>query len=104
MPEREAITMEPGDLFVVVSDGIFEAKSPGDELFGTERTIAAIRAHMDEGAEAIVTGLRAAVEAFTEGRPAGDDRTGVVVMRSPLDGARSPGASDDSRRTRRRSP
>jgi serine phosphatase RsbU (regulator of sigma subunit) len=72
--------MEPGDVFAAISDGIFEA-ARGEEEFGAERVQQVIREHREAGAAEILTAIREAQERFTEGGPAGDDRTMVLVKR-----------------------
>lgn len=75
------IELAAGDVYAVFSDGIFEARSPEGEQFGTERTQDALRAVRDGTALDAIEAVRLAVEKFTHGAPADDDRTGVVVKR-----------------------
>lgn len=76
-------TLEPGDLFAVISDGITEAEEQPGRPFGIERTCEVIRAHHAAGAEGVMHALTLAVARFTNGAAAGDDRTMVIVRRSP---------------------
>lgn len=77
------IPLAPGDIFAVLSDGIFEAKGEsGDEEFGLERTVEVLRSHHSATATEILTHIREAVDEFTAGAPADDDRTIVLVKRS----------------------
>jgi len=71
----------PGDIYAAISDGIFESEGPAGEEFGIERVQAILREHRGESAAAIVARIRQAVDAFTEGAPAADDRTIVLIMR-----------------------
>jgi sigma-B regulation protein RsbU (phosphoserine phosphatase) len=64
----------PGDVLLLYTDGITEARSPAGELFGIER-LDRVLAGCDGGARQIVERILAAVERFTGGRPASDDRT-----------------------------
>ncbi|MEM9166468.1 MAG: PP2C family protein-serine/threonine phosphatase [Planctomycetota bacterium] len=78
-PFGEPFTMSPGDLLVLYTDGITEAFSPEDELFGTERLDAAIA--LGEGdPERTRRAILAAVDAHAAGRPRDDDQT-LLVMR-----------------------
>ena len=77
----EPFALEPGDLYVVLSDGIYEAQDPDDEKFGTERVVEVVRAHRHHPPKQILMELRRAVEAFSKGRPADDDRTAVIIKR-----------------------
>jgi sigma-B regulation protein RsbU (phosphoserine phosphatase) len=85
--ERGVVSIEPGDLLVLYTDGITEARGPGAggerEEFGLDRLIAVCRDHRQRPAGDIVEAVFAAVESFAGGRPANDDRTVVVVRRSP---------------------
>lgn len=72
---------EPGDIFILLSDGYYEASNPRNEMFGVDRVITAVRASMHKPAAEIVTDLRQALLAFCEGRPADDDQTALIVKR-----------------------
>jgi phosphoserine phosphatase len=75
--------LEPGDIFAVMSDGIFEALAPdGEEEFGIDRTVALIRRYRSASLDDLLAGLRAAVNRFTDGAPAHDDRTVILCRRS----------------------
>jgi serine phosphatase RsbU (regulator of sigma subunit) len=76
------LAMDPGDLFLVFSDGIYESTDPSDEEFGVERTMELIRRHKDAPASEIMKRIREAVEKFTRGAPAADDRTGILIKRA----------------------
>ena len=74
-------TLVTGDYLVFCSDGIVEAENEAGELFGFERTAAAIQAACDSApaaAEALVR-LIDAVDVFAGAALQGDDRTVVVV-------------------------
>jgi phosphoserine phosphatase len=73
------IDMQPGDLFVVLSDGIYEAMNPAMEQFGTQRICDLISANHDSSATALVDIIRDAVNTFADGRAADDDRTGLII-------------------------
>ena len=62
-PAADPITLEPGDIVVLVTDGIQEAMSPTGEQFGTERLLEVVRAtpHEEGGSnrrESLPCGLR----------------------------------------------
>lgn len=73
------IPMRPGDLFVAFSDGIFEAINLAGEPFGTQRIMDILTTYQRLSATQIITALRDAVTAFTNGRPASDDRTAIII-------------------------
>ncbi len=74
--------MRPGELLVVVSDGVTEAMDPSGALYGGRRVAArlmALRAD-DTSAGAIVDGLLADARAFAAGADPRDDMT-VLALR-----------------------
>ena len=75
------LTMAPGDIFAVMSDGTFEATSPAGEEFGAERVREVIRARRDGTAAEILAAVRQAEERFTRGQAPVDDRTIIIVKR-----------------------
>jgi sigma-B regulation protein RsbU (phosphoserine phosphatase) len=78
----EPIVMQPGDIFAVLSDGIYEAANASGELFGTERTIEVIRENRDRSADEIMQAIRQAVTDYTHNAPPEDDRTGIIIKRT----------------------
>ena len=74
---QATLSLECGDCLLLYTDGISEAHNPlvaGRDLFGVERLDAALLDH-DGGAQGLIDGVLAAVEAFTGGQPPADDRT-----------------------------
>src|SRR5262249_27975038 len=69
------IKLEVGDLILLLTDGIEEAVSPKDELFGMERAIDVVRKFQNESASRIVSELYNAVVAFSGDVPQQDDFT-----------------------------
>jgi serine phosphatase RsbU (regulator of sigma subunit) len=76
------LALGPGDVVAVLSDGLFEARNAAREQFGAERVLDVLRANHQESAPKILLALRAALDEFTAGTPAGDDRTAVIVKRT----------------------
>jgi len=91
--DAPSLTLEPGDLLVVLTDGVEEAADADAGLFGAERVLEIIRSRRHLPAQAIVKALHAATRAFAhEGRQA-DDVTVVVVRVLPdsvVDGRPTP--------------
>lgn len=73
------LILASGDLVILLTDGIEEAAAPDDELFGTERALAVVRAHRAESARAIVEALYRAARDFSQGGPQDDDISAIVV-------------------------
>lgn len=69
----------PGQIFVVYSDGITEMTGEGDEEYGEERLLEAVRSNKDLPASEIVAAVLRDVEVFSAGKEQMDDMTLVVV-------------------------
>jgi sigma-B regulation protein RsbU (phosphoserine phosphatase) len=83
--ERGFVTMRPGDLLVLYTDGVTETRGRGEdgwEEYGVERLLEVVRTRRDQPAEAIIEAIFEDLDRFGRGRPAADDRT-VVVVRYP---------------------
>ncbi len=80
---RPAVTLEmqPGDIFVLLSDGIYEYHNAQGEQFGTQRVGELIMAHRDQPVAALSALLLDAVTAHAAGAPQADDITVVLVKR-----------------------
>ena len=82
LPERtppQCIHMLPGDMFAVISDGIFESRGYDDNLFGIDRVQESLREFRHLPASQMIAQLLQRLEVFTKGRPADDDRTAIVI-------------------------
>jgi PAS domain S-box-containing protein len=78
-PTRTGIALQPGDLLLLLTDGILEARSPDGEAFGVQRALDVIRVYRADSARQIAVNLYHAVRAFTQETPQQDDITAVVV-------------------------
>jgi serine phosphatase RsbU (regulator of sigma subunit) len=74
----EEASLEGGDLLVLVSDGVTEASSGNGETFGERRLLAALGAHRELRAGALIRAVSDTVTDFCEGGPA-DDLTIVAA-------------------------
>ena len=77
--EHDTVTLEAGDLVVVCSDGVTEARNAAGEEFGRERLIEAVSGTHGSKPEAVLERLFEAVRRFSEGTPQGDDITALVL-------------------------
>jgi sigma-B regulation protein RsbU (phosphoserine phosphatase) len=75
------VTMEPGDILVLFSDGVTEAVNPADEDFGEQRLADLVASLRERPANEIVEAIHAEVAKFTQGAPPADDITVVVARR-----------------------
>ena len=73
------VVLAPGELLVLLTDGIEEASAPAGELFGTDRALDVVRRHRDKPARAIVEALYDATRDFAKGAAQLDDITAIVV-------------------------
>lgn len=78
-PIGAAITLQPGDLVLLLTDGVLEATAPDGTVFGFERAIDLVRVCREDTAAQIVFDLYHAVRAFSHGRRQVDDITAVVI-------------------------
>lgn len=77
-----SFVLEPGDCFVVLSDGFFEAEDEARGQIGRERICATVRGHVGEGASHLLEELRREVESFEPAEVALDDRTALILRRA----------------------
>lgn len=75
------IPMHDGDLFAVISDGIFESRNPEGQQFGADHVNECLRQSRQRTAEDMLNAMRTALEVFTRGEPAEDDRTAIIIKR-----------------------
>jgi len=79
-PYRSGRTVvAPGDLLVAYSDGIAEASNDGDDEFGLDRIVAAVRHNDTSSARGICDAVVEEVERFAPRQDGRDDRTLLVV-------------------------
>jgi len=75
--------LAPGDVLVVFTDGVTEARDAGAQLFSEERTAEVVQAGDAMSAAAIVDRLVSGVEAFTRDAEQADDITILAVQFRP---------------------
>jgi len=83
---RPAVCLEflPGDILVLLSDGIYEYHDGHDEQFGEDRVKAILSVHHARPTAELSATLLDAVQAFAKGAPQEDDITIVLVKREAL--------------------
>ena len=77
--DEETLTLQPGDLIVLFSDGVTEAMNAEGEEFTDDRLIACANAHRGETPQQVLDALLADVHAFCAGEAQSDDVTAVLV-------------------------
>lgn len=78
-PAAPAISLEPGELVLLLTDGVLEAPSAQGAAYGIERTLEVVCAHRGEPARAIVDILYRDVGNYCRGTTQLDDITAVVI-------------------------
>jgi phosphoserine phosphatase len=80
---RPAVTLElaPGDILVLLSDGIYEYEDAAGAQFGEDRVQAILAEHHGRTMAELSGILLAEVRAFARGAPQGDDMTVVLLKR-----------------------
>jgi len=79
--DKVEITLGPGDLVMLYTDGITEAANPTGEEYGLDRLQEVVRKYSQEPLVALAVAIETAVEVFVDGTPFGDDRTIVMLRR-----------------------
>jgi len=88
MPEmaydpETTLTLAPGDMLVLLTDGFYEWQRADGDQFGMERICDLLRRHRDQAAAELIQTIRAAVEDFAGQTAQSDDLTAVIVKRLP---------------------
>jgi phosphoserine phosphatase len=73
------IILSPGDLVLLLTDGIEEASAPDGTLFGLARILDTVRSSRTMPAQHIVQTLYETVRAFAHNAPQVDDITAIVI-------------------------
>jgi len=80
------LEMAPGDILVMLSDGIYEQANAAGEEFGVDRVRDLVRAHQWQAVATLGQTLLDAVKTFAQGAPQEDDIT-IVLVRRDADGS-----------------
>jgi sigma-B regulation protein RsbU (phosphoserine phosphatase) len=78
--------MQAGDIVLVGTDGIWEARNCDGGMFGKSRFEAVVRTHRDQSAEAILEAVFDAVHTHACDTRLADDMTLIVVKITARDG------------------
>jgi len=77
--EESRCAVQPGQIIVIGTDGIWEARNPQGEYFGKNRLMTLVRERADQSAVAMARSVLDALASFRHPRPSEDDTTLVVV-------------------------
>ena len=82
LPPAVTLDLAPGDMLVLLSDGIYEYHDAQGEQFGEQRVEAILRESHGKPMAELAAILQDAVQAFAQGAPQEDDMTMVLVKRA----------------------
>jgi sigma-B regulation protein RsbU (phosphoserine phosphatase) len=77
--DEVTVDSEPGDVMLLYSDGIADQVNAAGGEFGEARLFSTLRNHCGQPAQAIVNGIFAELDRFSEGAALTDDQTMVVL-------------------------
>src|SRR5258706_1055404 len=77
--EEESLTLKPGDLIILFSDGVTEALDPAGEEFTDDRLLACAGAHLANTPQQVLDALLEDVRTFCADATQSDDVTVVMV-------------------------
>jgi sigma-B regulation protein RsbU (phosphoserine phosphatase) len=77
----ENIRLKPGDIMVIMTDGVTEAQNDSNEIFGTDVILESIKEFKHLSAKEIALNIIEKVQQFTSKSGYNDDKTLIVVKR-----------------------
>jgi sigma-B regulation protein RsbU (phosphoserine phosphatase) len=80
---RDGLSLAPGDVVVLSTDGATECPGRNGATFDDDGVLEVVRAHRHESAHAILDHLVASLRSFSGGEPPRDDITLVVCKAEP---------------------
>lgn len=78
----EPLKLDPGDMFVVLTDGFFEALNAAGKQFGVDRVISILREQKNTSAKHIINCVNTALDDYIGDEPQTDDLTAVIIRRT----------------------
>jgi sigma-B regulation protein RsbU (phosphoserine phosphatase) len=79
--EQRTISLDLNDLLLMYTDGLTEAFSPIDEMFGEERLLQVLEKEETPSARGVLDALEGSVNRFMDPLPAADDLTMLAIKR-----------------------
>jgi serine phosphatase RsbU (regulator of sigma subunit) len=73
------VMLAPGDLVLLFTDGLYEARDPQDAVFGHTRVLEVVRASSQQSAQQIGENLYQAARAFARAKPLADDVSVLIL-------------------------
>ena len=82
MDEVSPMAMKPGDMLVLLTDGIYEYQNPANVQFGSKRVGESVARNSREAPQHVMNQLLADLHVFAAGAPQADDITGLILKRA----------------------
>lgn len=79
--EKGSVSLQPGDLLILYSDGITEAMNPEGNQFGINNLIQLAQENRNKTAETVTESIITGVKQFANNAPQSDDITLMVIKR-----------------------
>ncbi len=76
---QDEVRLEPGDLFLMYTDGVIESRAPDGSMYLTERLVKTLRRLAHLPVNEITRGIRESLDEFIQGIPLDDDVTFVIA-------------------------
>jgi sigma-B regulation protein RsbU (phosphoserine phosphatase) len=77
--QEGSVTLNPGDVVVMFTDGVSEAMNAAEEDFTEERLEEVLKSLRTKAPGEIIHGIQAALELHTKGTPQSDDITMLIL-------------------------
>lgn len=92
--KENTISLDPGDIVYLYTDGVTEANDAGEALFGEERLLQCFEGADNLTSEQILSGVKQAVDAFVQANDQFDDMTMLCFRFLGVDPESADNASD----------
>ena len=79
--ESTVITMHQGDILIALTDGFYESEGTNGQQYQEQPVIDLVRKHRDQSADFILRSINDSLMDWTNGAPAADDRTAIILKR-----------------------
>jgi serine phosphatase RsbU (regulator of sigma subunit) len=79
MTSRPPVVLQPGEVLVLLTDGLYEAQNSNGELWGVDALLQTIHQHRNQTADGIIAAVHAGVHAHCDPNPVNDDMALIVV-------------------------
>lgn len=76
-----SVSIEPDSLLLLYTDGLYDARNPDGEFFGTDRLQAVVQEQMGKPARSVQEALMASIFTFAGAEPQVDDMALMVIIR-----------------------